>query len=58
MRAVIFDMDGVVVNSIAVDFRAWQRVFAEHGKEATFAIYKEFSGMHGREIVSFRERNP
>jgi HAD superfamily hydrolase (TIGR01509 family) len=51
MRAVIFDLDGVVADSIDADFGAWKRLFAEHGKDIAFSTYKEFSGMHGREIA-------
>lgn len=51
MRAVLFDMDGVVVDSIEPDYAAWERIFAEHGKTLTFDIYKAFSGMKGRAIA-------
>ena len=49
--AAIFDMDGVIVDSIKPDFHAWERIFADYNKTITFDTYKEFSGMRGAEIV-------
>lgn len=41
MKAAIFDLDGVIVNTVPLHFRAWQRMFAEYGREFTFEEYKE-----------------
>ncbi|NQT75410.1 MAG: beta-phosphoglucomutase family hydrolase [Candidatus Omnitrophica bacterium] len=41
MQAAIFDLDGVIVNTVPLHFRAWQRMFAEYGREFTFEEYKE-----------------
>ncbi len=51
IKAVIFDMDGVVVDSTSYDFAAWKRLFSEFGLELSFATYKSFLGMLGRDIV-------
>lgn len=36
----IFDMDGVVVDTVGMHFRAWARMFAEHGRPITMEDYK------------------
>ena len=41
MKAAIFDLDGVIVNTVPLHFKAWQRMFNEYGKEFTFEDYKE-----------------
>ncbi|MFH1782172.1 MAG: beta-phosphoglucomutase family hydrolase [Candidatus Omnitrophota bacterium] len=40
MKAGIFDLDGVIVNTVSFHFKAWQRMFNEYGKEFTFEDYK------------------
>ena len=40
-KAGIFDLDGVVVNTVPLHFRAWKRMFNEHGKKFTFEDYKQ-----------------
>jgi len=41
LRGTIFDLDGVIVNTVPLHFKAWQRMFSEYGKEFTFQDYKE-----------------
>ncbi|NQT46156.1 MAG: beta-phosphoglucomutase family hydrolase [Candidatus Omnitrophica bacterium] len=41
MRAAIFDMDGVIVDTVPLHFKAWKRMFGEHGIEFGFEDYKE-----------------
>ena len=38
--AAIFDMDGVVVETVQMHFQAWKRMFEERGKSFTFDQYK------------------
>lgn len=45
MKAVIFDMDGVLVNSEPVIIEASLRVLREHGVEAKESDFLEFTGM-------------
>jgi beta-phosphoglucomutase len=40
-KGAIFDLDGVVVDTVPIHFKAWKKMFAEYGKEFTFKEYKE-----------------
>lgn len=40
LEAAIFDLDGVVVNTVPLHFEAWKRMFNEYGHEFTFDDYK------------------
>jgi beta-phosphoglucomutase len=41
LKAAIFDMDGVVVDTVPIHFHAWKRMFGEYGHDFTFEDYKE-----------------
>jgi beta-phosphoglucomutase len=41
LKAAIFDLDGVIVDTVALHFKAWQKMFNEYGKEFTFEDYKK-----------------
>jgi mannitol-1-/sugar-/sorbitol-6-phosphatase len=47
VRAVLFDMDGVLISSIATDERSWFRWARLHGMQDTFSIHST----HGRRTV-------
>ncbi|MFH1875248.1 MAG: beta-phosphoglucomutase family hydrolase [Pseudomonadota bacterium] len=40
-KAAIFDLDGVVVNTVPIHFHAWQKMFGEYGINFTFDDYKQ-----------------
>jgi beta-phosphoglucomutase len=40
-RAAIFDLDGVIVNTVPLHFKAWKRMFTEYGKKFDFSDYKQ-----------------
>ncbi|MBN1282288.1 MAG: beta-phosphoglucomutase family hydrolase [Proteobacteria bacterium] len=40
LEACIFDLDGVVVDTVPLHFQAWKRMFNEYGHEFTFDDYK------------------
>lgn len=44
MKAVIFDMDGVLVNTEPLHFRCWQKVFGDEGIDLDYEIYKACIG--------------
>ena len=48
LRALIFDFDGLVVDTETAIFQAWQEVYAEHGHELELATYAACVGSdHG-----------
>lgn len=47
---VIFDLDGVLVNSSALHFQSWQIVGAERGFTMTEALFRETFGMPNPQI--------
>ena len=51
IRAVIFDMDGVIVDSTECDFLAWKRVFDDAGVKFSRSRYKASMGKRGVEVV-------
>jgi beta-phosphoglucomutase len=40
LKGAIFDMDGVIVDTVPVHFKAWKRMFNEFGKEFDMEDYK------------------
>jgi beta-phosphoglucomutase len=40
-RAAIFDLDGVIVDTVPLHFQAWKRMFEGYGRKFTFQDYKE-----------------
>ncbi len=38
---LIFDMDGVITNTVPLHFKAWKKMFAGYGIDFTFEMYKE-----------------
>jgi beta-phosphoglucomutase len=49
--AVIFDMDGVLVDSSEAHFRAWAAVGAEIGVSYTRELFDRTFGMHNRQTI-------
>lgn len=39
-EAAIFDLDGVIVDTVPIHFRAWKKMFAEYGLDFSFEDYK------------------
>lgn len=40
-KAAIFDLDGVIVDTVPLHFKAWKQMFEGYGKKFTFQDYKE-----------------
>ena len=49
VRAVIFDMDGVILDTERVAMRAWMSAAAEHGLELSQSLYHGLIGLSGVE---------
>lgn len=41
LKAAIYDLDGVIVNTVPIHFKAWKKMFSEYGIEFTFDDYKK-----------------
>lgn len=39
-KGAIFDLDGVIVNTVPLHFKAWKNMFEEYGRDFTFDDYK------------------
>lgn len=50
-KAVIFDMDGVMVDTAQQHYAAWQRLFAEMGRESSKAEFCATFGMRNPELL-------
>ncbi len=50
-KAVIFDMDGTLVDSTKADFLAWQKLFSHYNKELTFSDYIPLLGLKSSDVV-------
>ncbi len=51
-RAVIFDMDGVLVDSYRAHLESWQALAAEHGRTFTEAEFAATFGRTSRDIIA------
>lgn len=41
LKGVILDLDGVIVDTVPLHFKAWKKMFGEYGRNFTFKDYKE-----------------
>jgi HAD superfamily hydrolase (TIGR01509 family) len=44
IKALIFDFDGLIIDSESPEFQAWHEVFAEHGRELGFDFWADLVG--------------
>jgi beta-phosphoglucomutase family hydrolase len=51
IQAVIFDMDGTLVDTTELEYKAWHRMMQEQGVEFTHEEYIKVLGAKGSEIV-------
>ena len=40
LKGVIFDTDGVIVNTVPLHFKAWKKMFSEYSRKFTFKDYE------------------
>jgi beta-phosphoglucomutase family hydrolase len=50
-KAVIFDMDGTLINSIPADFLAWQQLFSNYEKSLSLEEYIPLLGIKSAEVA-------
>jgi HAD superfamily hydrolase (TIGR01549 family) len=52
IKAVIFDIDGTLIDSVDFHARAWQEVFRRHGCETSFQAVRDQIGKGGDKLMS------
>lgn len=50
-QAVVFDFDGLILDTETAALRSWERTFAEHGVELRLDFWAEVIGTAGTDIV-------
>src|SRR5437588_2251790 len=53
-KAVIFDMDGTLIESTEADFEAWKLLFADYEEQLSFQDYFPLIGMKSAFVVQSR----
>jgi beta-phosphoglucomutase len=51
LEAVVWDLDGVIVDTVEDHYRAWRDVFKEHGVEYTKADFMRYFGRRHDDII-------
>jgi beta-phosphoglucomutase len=51
-KAVIFDVDGVLIDSYQAHFKSWLEMFGEHGESFTEAQFRKTFGRTSRDIIA------
>ncbi len=51
-RAVIFDMDGVLIDSYEAHYDSWRRMLADHGRTLSEDQFRETFGQTNKAIIS------
>ena len=50
-KVILFDMDGVLVNTEPLHYQLWKKVFAERGLDLSFDAYKGCIGANGKRLM-------
>ena len=50
-KVILFDMDGVLVNTEPLHSRLWKQVLAERGLDIAFEVYKGCIGANGKRLM-------
>ena len=51
IEAVIFDVDGTLVDSVDFHAESWERAFARHGHDIAFAALRSQIGKGGDQLM-------
>jgi len=56
LRAIVFDFDGLIIETETPVFQAWSELFAEHGQELSIDFWKTIVGTTGFDAIGDLER--
>ncbi len=56
LRAIVFDFDGLIIETETPVFQAWAELFAEHGQELSIEFWKTIIGTTGFDAIGDLER--
>jgi beta-phosphoglucomutase family hydrolase len=51
-KAIIFDMDGTLLESTEADYKAWEKVFIDYGKKLSFGDYVPLLGVRSADVIT------
>lgn len=51
-KGVIFDMDGTLIESTEADYRAWERVFNDYGRQLSYSDYVPLLGVRSANVIT------
>lgn len=57
LKAIIFDMDGVLINTEPLHFEVWKRVFQNRGIEVSYEVYKDCIGSTAKYLLELIRKN-
>lgn len=56
LRAIVFDFDGLIIETETPVFQAWSELFAEHGQELSIDFWKTIVGTNSYDAIGDLER--
>src|SRR4030095_10830160 len=51
VQAVIFDIDGTIIDSVDMHIEAWKRAFEKFGKEVSYELIRPQIGKGGEDVL-------
>ena len=50
-KAIIFDMDGTLLESTEADFKAWEKTYKSYDKVLTYELYQPLLGIRSADVI-------
>ena len=50
-KAIIFDMDGTLLESTEADYKAWEKVFKAYGRDLSYESYVPLLGIRSADVI-------
>lgn len=51
-KAIIFDMDGTLLESTEGDYLAWKKIFERYGKQLSYSDYVPILGIRSKDVIT------